>query len=218
MSKLTIKLIKGGDITKTKVDAIVNAANYQLLGGNGVCGAIYGASGCIKTGKAWAGDLVDETRDLGPISTGTSAISKPYDLSVNTKAIIHAVGPVFEDGYRGEDILLASAYTSALELALGEDYTSIAFPCISTGVYGFPHDRAAQVAVKAVVNCMQSKIDNGALDEDFEVVFLAFLDDDFDPLKAAIEKEFGTRDFIISDLSQPIVPASPLKGDILDEV
>ena len=203
MSKIKIKLINGGDITKVRIDAIVNAANYQLKGGNGVCGAIYGAAGDTRVGKDWAGELTDETNSLAPISTGTSAMSKSYALDYNTKAIIHSVGPVFEDGLRGEDILLASAYTTALDLALAKDFTGIAFPCISTGVYGFPHDRAAQVAVKAVVNHLQNLYDddNGRLDEEFEVVFVAFFSDDFEPLKAAIEAEFGTRNFTIKDFT-----------------
>jgi O-acetyl-ADP-ribose deacetylase len=127
------------DITTLAVDAIVNAANRTLLGGGGVDGAIHRAAGP---------QLRAECETLGGCETGGAKITRGYRLPA--KHVIHAVGPVWSDGSKGEEDLLASCYRTALELAAAQRLTSIAFPAISTGIYRFPPDRAARVAVGTV--------------------------------------------------------------------
>ena len=160
-----IELAKG-DITKMEVDAIVNAANKTLLGGGGVDGAIHRSAGP---------ELLDECRALNGCETGEAKITRSYSLSA--KYIIHTVGPVWHGGMDNEPQLLANCYKNSLQIALDKKLVSVAFPNISTGVYRFPKDMAADIAIRTVNNFLNQnkKIKN--------VYFVCFDEDNYDIYK-----------------------------------
>ncbi len=166
-----IEVVKG-DITELPVDAIVNAANSRLAGGGGVDGAIHRAAGP---------DLLKECATLGGCPTGSAKITGGYNLPA--KYVIHAVGPVWHGGNRNEPVLLAGCYRRSLELAVENNVRSIAFPAISCGVYHFPIDQAARIAVNEVATFLES---NNSLEK---VIFVCF----DDTIQKAIEAELATR-------------------------
>ena len=169
-----MKLIKviSGDITEQKVDAIVNAANSSLLGGGGVDGAIH-----RKGGKAILEDCIKIRNSQGGCNTGEAVITTSGNLP--SKFVIHTVGPVWNGGHNNEEELLQKCYINSLELAIKNNLQTIAFPNISTGIYGFPKDRAAKIAIDSV-----SKFDQLSYFE--QIVFVCFDDENFQLYKNSI--------------------------------
>ncbi len=157
-----IEIIQG-DITKLEVDAIVNAANETLLGGGGVDGAIHRAAGP---------KLLIECRTLNGCKTGNAKITKGYNLPA--KFVIHTVGPIWHGGTNNEDELLKSCYQRSLEIASKNNIKTIAFPAISTGIYGFPFERASKIALKTVEKFLD---ENNSIDK---VIFVLFSKRDYD--------------------------------------
>lgn len=165
-----IEIVKG-DITTQKVDAIVNAANESLLGGGGVDGAIHRAAGP---------ELLEECRGLNGCPTGEAKVTKGYKLPA--KHVIHTVGPIWRGGDNDEDRLLANCYKNSLKLASENNVKSIAFPSISTGVYGYPIELASRIALTEIQSFIKA---NKEMDK---VVIVCFGEDAFQTYQEGINK------------------------------
>ncbi|MGI9472169.1 MAG: O-acetyl-ADP-ribose deacetylase [Rubripirellula sp.] len=137
-------VVVDGDITRLKTDAVVTAANSQLRGGGGVDGAVHAAAGP---------ELLEASLKLAPCPPGEARITPAFRLPATW--VIHAVGPIYRDGKSAESVTLASAYQASLECVREHQLKSIAFPCISTGVYGYPKDEAAEIAIKTVLDWLR---------------------------------------------------------------
>jgi O-acetyl-ADP-ribose deacetylase (regulator of RNase III) len=168
MRSKRLELIKG-DITKLQVDAIVNAANSSLLGGGGVDGAIHKAAGPL---------LLNECLKLNGCKVGNAKLTGGYNLKA--KYIIHTVGPVWQGGNTNEHALLAACYKNSLKLAIENGIRTIAFPGISTGIYGFPKDQAARIAYNETLRILEKN----SLPE--KVIFVAFDDESYKIFKKLI--------------------------------
>lgn len=168
---MTILRAIQADITQLKVDAIVNAANSSLLGGGGVDGAIHRAAGP---------ELLQECRTLGGCPTGQARLTKGYKLPA--RFVIHTVGPVWHGGTQDEANLLASCYRESFALAAKQQLASIAFPCISTGIFGYPPNEATEVTIAAVRNFLGTPCSLQ------EVIFCCFLASDLALYQAALAR------------------------------
>ena len=170
-----IELIHG-DITKVTVDAIVNAANTSLLGGGGVDGAIHRAGGSV---------ILEDCQKIrnkqGGCKTGQAVITRPGKLPA--KFVIHTVGPVWNNGTNNEEMLLSLAYTNCLKLAVENKVDSIAFPNISTGIYGFPKQLAAKIAIDTVAGFLEK---NSSIKK---VVFVCFDSENYEMYRAYLQTE-----------------------------
>jgi len=171
--KNRIEIVEG-DITKQKVDAIVNAANTSLLGGGGVDGAIHRAAGP---------QLLEECRTLGECPTGEAKITKGYELPA--KWVIHTVGPVWSGGERNEEELLANCYRNSLKLAVEHGIKTVAFPSISTGAYRFPLERATRIAIREVMDVLEAE---PSIEK---VVFVCFGDRAYNTYKRTLAEMTG---------------------------
>lgn len=169
---MRIELYKG-DITKLKVDAIVNAANTSLLGGGGVDGAIHRAAGP---------ELLKFNKKLGGCKTGEAKISPGFNLPA--KFIIHTVGPVWNGGKHNEDKLLADCYINSLKLAVENKIKSMAFPAISTGIYRFPLERATKIAVTEVKKFLEK---NDTIEK---VIFVCFDEETYEIYKSVLASKY----------------------------
>ena len=172
MNNSRITLVKG-DITKIKADAIVNAANTSLLGGGGVDGAIHRAGG-----KAILEECVQIRNRQGGCKTGEAVITTAGNLPATY--VIHTVGPVYNNGNSGEEALLASAYLNSLKLAVQNNVATIAFPNISTGIYHFPKQKAAEIAVHTVKYFLAGN------DSIQQVIFVCFDDENYEVYKHSL--------------------------------
>jgi len=160
-----------GDVTEQKVDAIVNAANNRLAPGGGVCGAIHSAAGS---------GLAKECATLGGCETGDAKLTGGYNLPA--RYVIHTPGPVWQSGYRGERELLASSYRRSLEVAAENGLKSIAFPSISTGIFGFPIDIAAPIALRTAHKFLEENTD-------FELIrFVLWSKEDYNHFEKALKE------------------------------
>ena len=173
MSQELIEIIQG-DITGLKVDAIVNAANQSLLGGGGVDGAIHRVAGP---------GLLKECKTLGGCQTGEAKITSGYNLPA--AYVIHTVGPVWHGGTSNEDNLLAGCYRSSLQLAIDHKLHSLAFPSISTGVYRFPIERASRIALRVVLDFLESA------ENPPRVIFCCFSDQDLAVYRDSLQELCG---------------------------
>lgn len=170
MEKTRVELING-DITSLDVDAIVNAANNSLLGGGGVDGAIHSAAGP---------ELLNECESLNGCETGQSKITKGYQLKA--KHVVHTVGPIWHGGCSNETELLASCYQTCLALAKTKKFRTIAFPGISTGVYGFPKDLAALIAVNETKRFLKKN------NFPEKVIFVTFGSENYETYRKLLDK------------------------------
>ena len=166
--------IINGDITRQRVDAIVNAANKSLLGGGGVDGAIHRAAGQC---------LLAECRTLNGCHTGGAKITKGYDLPA--EFVIHTVGPIWQGGRNNEEELLENCYRNSLSLAVERELRTIAFPSISTGIYGFPIEKAARIAANTVKTFLEN---NERLEK---VIFVCFGQHDYQVYRQTVAEVFG---------------------------